>query len=123
MECQIDPAGVLRETRVEHGLSQRRLAVRAGTSQDAISRIERGVESPSLERLAQILLAMGERLVLNVEPLQSPVPLVELDAAATMSPSERLREAASWNRVASQLALAGKDARRVGHPAMRRGGT
>lgn len=123
MECQIDPAALLRETREKHGLSQRRLAVRAGTSQDAISRIERGVESPSLKRLAQILLAMGERLVLNVEPLQSPVPLVELDAAATLSPSERLREAASWNRVASQLALAGRDARRVGHPAMRRGDT
>jgi transcriptional regulator with XRE-family HTH domain len=123
MECQFDPAAVLRETRERHGLSQRRLAVRAGTSQDAISRIERGVESPSFERLTQILLAMGERLVLDVQPLQSPVPLVELDAAATMSPSERLREAASWNQVASKLALAGEEARRSSHPATRRGQT
>lgn len=117
----MDAAAVLRETRAKHGLSQRRLAVRAGTSQDAISRIERGVESPTFERLAQILLAMGERLVLSVEPLASPVPQVELNAAATMSAKERLHEAASWNRVASQFALAGEEARRAGHPATKRG--
>lgn len=122
MECQKrDPAAVLRATRVKHGLSQRRLALRAGTSQDAISRIERGVESPTVERLAQILLAMGERLALDVEPLDSPVPLAQLNAAAALTPGERLREAASWNRVASQLALAGEEARRSGHQATKRG--
>ena len=101
-------------------MSQRRLALRAGTSQDAISRIERGVESPTLERLAQILLAMGERLDLGVERLETPVSAAELRAAAAMSPRERLREAASWNRVASELALAGERARRTGHPATKR---
>jgi transcriptional regulator with XRE-family HTH domain len=120
MECQFDPAVVLRQARERHGLSQRRLAIRAGTSQDAISRIERGVESPTFERLAQILLAMGERLALSIEPLESSVPAAELDAAAAMSPGERLREATSWNRVASQLALAGEEARRAGHPATKR---
>jgi transcriptional regulator with XRE-family HTH domain len=121
MECQkIDPATVLREARRRHGLSQRRLAVRAGTSQDAISRIERGVESPTFERFAEILLALGERPALSVEPLESPVPLVELEAAARMTASERLREAASWNLVASRLAIAGERARRSGHPATKR---
>lgn len=104
-------------------MSQRRLALRAGTSQDAISRIERGAESPTIERLAQILLAMGERLDLGVEPLETRVPAAELTAAAAMSPQERLREAASWNRVASELALAGGQARRGGHPATKRGQT
>lgn len=33
-------------------------------SQDAISRIERGAEAPTLERLAQLLLALGSRPVL-----------------------------------------------------------
>jgi transcriptional regulator with XRE-family HTH domain len=119
MRCQIsaDLAVLLRETRERHGLSQRRLALRAGTSQDAISRIERGAESPTVERFAQILLAMGEGLRIETEPLETPVPSADLAFAATMTPSERLREAASWNRVAAQLALAGREARRGGHPA------
>jgi transcriptional regulator with XRE-family HTH domain len=87
-------------------MSQRRLAVRAGTSQDAISRIERGVEAPTLERLEQLLLAMGQRLLLDVEPLRSPIPSADLALSAQLSPAERLRKAVSWNRLASELALA-----------------
>jgi len=112
-----DPGTMLRETRVGQGLSQRRLALRAGTSQDAISRIERGVEAPTLERFDQLMRAMGQRSVLSIEPLESPVPDIELAAAAAMTPDERFREAVSWNRVASQLASAGERARREGHPA------
>jgi transcriptional regulator with XRE-family HTH domain len=121
MGCQNHKSAglLLRETRRKHGLSQRRLALRAGTSQDAISRIERGVESPTLARFAQILLAMGERPALTVERLKTPVPAAEGAAAAAMTPEERLREAASWNRMASALALAGEKARRVDHPATR----
>lgn len=121
MRCLFDPAALLREARGKHRLSQRALAIRAGTSQDAISRIERGVESPTLERLAQILLAMGERPVLSLERLESPPAAEDLRAAAAMAPGERLREAMSWNRIASQLALAGERARRAGHPGTRRG--
>lgn len=122
MRCQssLDTGNVLREARERQGLSQRRLAVRAGTSQDAISRIERGVEAPTLERFAQLMLALGLRAVLDIEPLDSPVPLSELAVATEMAASERLREASSWNRVASQLAVAGERARREGHPATRR---
>lgn len=122
MRCQsVFEVGVaLREAREQQGLSQRRLALRAGTSQDAISRIERGAEAPSMERFAQLMLAMGQRAVLSVEPLESPVPAVELAAAIAMTPAERLREASSWNRVVSTLANAGKRARREGHPATQR---
>jgi transcriptional regulator with XRE-family HTH domain len=120
MRCQSAIGSVLRETREGQGLSQRRLALRAGTSQDAISRIERGVEAPTLERFAQLMLAMGQRSVLSVEPLESPVPVVELAASIAMTPAERLREASSWNRVASSLAGAGERARREGHPATER---
>jgi transcriptional regulator with XRE-family HTH domain len=117
MRCQSDPGRLLREAREAQGLSQRRLAVRAGTSQDAISRIERGAEAPTVERFAQLLLAMGLRAELKVEPLESPVPAGELAAAAGASAAERLREAASWNRAMSQLTAAGERARRKGHPA------
>jgi len=114
---------LLRAKREQHGLSQRRLALRAGTSQDAISRIERGAESPTIERLAQILLALGEQLDLSATPLQARVPAADLATAAAMTLEERLREAASWNRVTSELALAGEEARRHGHPATKRGHT
>lgn len=122
MRCQDNSeiGSVLREAREQQGLSQRRLALRAGTSQDAISRIERGVEAPTLERLAQLLLALGRRSVLSVEPLDGPVPQPELAATEAMLPSERLREASSWNRLASRLAVAGEQARSEGHPATAR---
>lgn len=123
MRCQshLDVADLLREAREQQGLSQRRLALRASTSQDAISRIERGVEAPTLERFAQLMLVMGRRPVLGVEPLESPVPRSELAVGGEMAAGERLREATSWNLVASRLAAAGEQARREGHPATRRG--
>ena len=124
MRCQsnLEIGSALREAREQQGLSQRRLALRAGTSQDAISRIERGAEAPTLERFAQLLLALGHRPVLSIEQLDGPVPQSELAATDAMLPGERLREASSWNRVASRLAVAGEQARSEDHPATVRGG-
>jgi len=122
MRCQISfkVGSVLRAAREQQGLSQRRLALRAGTSQDAISRIERGVEAPTLERFAQLMLVLGRQPVLHVEPLDSPVPGSELGAVTEMTARERLREASSWNRVASRLAVVGEQARGEDHPATAR---
>jgi transcriptional regulator with XRE-family HTH domain len=91
---------------MRQGVSQRRLALRAGTSQDAISRIERGVESPTLERLARLLLVLGERAELNTSSL-----LATQDHASLLTPRERLREAVSWNLVSTTLEIAGAKAR------------
>jgi transcriptional regulator with XRE-family HTH domain len=115
MRCSTSASELLREARARHGVSQRHLALRARTSQDAISRIERGAESPTLERLNHLLMALGERLELD------SVPLVQADGeVARLSVRERLREAASWNLVAGKLEIAGAQARRAGHPATRR---
>lgn len=117
MRCQTEDVGwLVRDARARLGLSQRRLAVRVGTSQDAISRIERGVEAPTVERLGQILFVLGCRLRLEAEPLGDG-PRSAPDAVSAMTPAERLREAAGWNRMASTLAAAGERARREGHPA------
>ena len=56
---------LLRDARRRHGLTQRQLAVRARTSQAAISRIERDVVSPSVATLAELLWLMNEELVLE----------------------------------------------------------
>jgi transcriptional regulator with XRE-family HTH domain len=113
MRCETNPSTILREARARQGISQRRLALRAGTSQDAISRIERGVESPTLERLARLLMVLGERLELSATSMSEAGD----DAGARPSVRERLREAASWNLLASQLEIAGSEARKAGHPA------
>lgn len=60
---------LLREVRRRHGLTQRQLAARARTSQAAISRIERGLVSPTVETLATLLDLMGEQLVVSGEPI------------------------------------------------------
>lgn len=120
MRCHSTKIGdALREAREQQGLSQRRLALRASTSQDAISRIERGVEAPTLERFAQLMLVLGRQPIVHVEPLKGPLPRDELAVGHELTARERLREAASWNRVASHLAAAGEQARREGHPATR----
>jgi transcriptional regulator with XRE-family HTH domain len=63
------PGELLKRVRVRHGLTQSQLAARARTSQAAISRIERGLVSPSVATLAQLLDLMGEELDLGAEPL------------------------------------------------------
>lgn len=76
-----------------------------------MSRIERGLEAPTHARLAQLLLALGERPVLASEPLTPRPDPVELAAALRLSPTERLREAASWNLLTARLELAAVEAR------------
>lgn len=60
---------LVRRARERSRISQRELARRAGTSQAAISRIERGLEQPTFERLEQILAGLGWRPVLELEPI------------------------------------------------------
>jgi transcriptional regulator with XRE-family HTH domain len=52
----------LRSKRKVAGLSQERLAEKADVSAVFISRIERGIESPSVDNLVKIAVALGVRL-------------------------------------------------------------
>ena len=60
---------LLKASRLERGLDQAALARRAGTTQNYISRVERGVISPSVRTLERLMHAMGCRLVLEADPL------------------------------------------------------
>jgi transcriptional regulator with XRE-family HTH domain len=62
-----DPGALLSAVRRRHGWTQAQLADRAGTSQAAISRIERNLVSPSISTLGRLLDLMGERLVLAAD--------------------------------------------------------
>lgn len=61
------PGELLKEARRRHGVSQSGLAIRAGTTQSAISRIERDRISPSVETLRELLYLLGEDLSLGSE--------------------------------------------------------
>jgi transcriptional regulator with XRE-family HTH domain len=101
----------LSAARLRHGVSQRSLARRASTTQAAISRIESGAESPSFERFTLLLLVLGERPVLTTAPLEHELDPAQLAHGRRLTPEQRLAESASWNLVATQLEIAGAEAR------------
>ncbi|MEO6857251.1 MAG: helix-turn-helix transcriptional regulator [Solirubrobacteraceae bacterium] len=100
-----------RELRARHRLSQAALAARAGTSQQALSKIENGSVSPSVETLARLAAAVGEELVLQSRIREVPFDLDQLATAAASPMAERLERALSWNRFAGEITIAGAKAR------------
>jgi transcriptional regulator with XRE-family HTH domain len=103
---------LVREARRRHRLDQAGLARRLGTSQAAISRIERDLVSPSIETLNRIMEAMGETMVVSTTPLNEAAPgagnvaISELRADyEQLTPGERLEQAAELSRVATELAM------------------
>lgn len=105
------PGEAIRRTRLRKGLSQRTLARRAGTSQAAISKIERGLEAVTWERLESILLAMGEEPVLDSKPIPHELDPGDLLRDRRKPPARRLREGFAWDRFASRVGIAGRRAR------------
>jgi DNA-binding XRE family transcriptional regulator len=105
------PCDLIKQLRTEHGLSQRELAYRAGTSQSAIARIEGGDEDITWKRLCSILAAMGDQPVLGSKRLSSRYDFHDLMRDRAMSPEARLASGLSVNRFGSEIALAGARAR------------
>ena len=86
---------LLRETRKSHGLTQKQLAIRARTSQAAVSRIERDVVSPSVATLAEFLRLMNEELVLEARAVDWGHDPTLFGQSLRVSPAERIRRQAS----------------------------
>ena len=107
----VTPAELVRQLRLEHSLSQRELAYRAGTSQSAIARIESGDEDITWKRLTSILAAMGDEPVLESRRLRSRYDFHDLMRERAMSPEARLASAINFNRFGSELSIAGAKAR------------
>src|SRR6266576_1299443 len=85
-----DPGALVAAVRKRHGLTQAQLAARAGTSQAAISRIERNVVSPSVSTLRQLLDLMGERLVLDAAQIDYGHDRTLLQQNLTRTVDERI---------------------------------
>jgi transcriptional regulator with XRE-family HTH domain len=90
--CEVIDAGALvREARHRQGISQAQLALRAGTSQHAVSLIERGLRQPSLETLERILLVTGHRLSGGLEVVPTEEDPVHLAAEQRRDAGTRVR--------------------------------
>ena len=105
------PGELIKERRVRHGLSQRRLAHRAGTSQSAVARIESGAEEVTWSRLRLLLLAMGEQPVLDIEPLPGRYDAWDVLEQRSLPPATRLANGIAFSELGAELAAAGRTAR------------
>lgn len=105
-----DASSLIREARRRHGISQEKLARRAGTTQKQISRIEHGEVSPSVSTLSRLLAAMGERLELHA----TPGPRDNRSDAELrgdfqgLTPSERISQTAAVSRSLTGIAARGR---------------
>lgn len=94
---------LLRTVRRRHGLTQRQLADRARTSQAAISRIERGTVSPTVETLTSLLDLMGEELELEATPIDYGHDRTLNANNLQLSVEGRIARQAAWGRSVMEL--------------------
>lgn len=98
---------ILQSARGKAGVSQAQLAIRTGLAASAISRIENGHESPSFERFARCMEALGFAPAVELHELEgSDADPVHLVAEAQMTPAQRLESLFSWMRFGERLANA-----------------
>lgn len=90
------PGELIKTARRRHGISQQRLAARAGTTQSAISRLERNQVSPTVETLVTLLELCGEELQLGSEPVDYGHDRSLLRQNLARTPSERVDHGVSF---------------------------
>lgn len=94
--------GLLRTTRLRHGLTQRQLAARARTSQAAISRIERDLVSPAVSTLAELLRLMNEELVLDAREVDWGHDVTLIRRNLELPVEDRVRQGVQWSRLVAR---------------------
>jgi transcriptional regulator with XRE-family HTH domain len=99
----VTPGEILRQARQRHEVSQHELAIRAGTTQSAISRIEKDRVSPSVVTLRELLYLLGEELVLGVEPRDSGVDATLNRGSLQFTPEQRLDRTLQFADFVSEL--------------------
>jgi transcriptional regulator with XRE-family HTH domain len=104
----MDVGELLREARRRHGLTQKQLAIRARTSQAAISRIERGLVSPTVETLGKLLAMMNEELVLDARELDWGHDVTLIQGNLELDVGQRLAQAEAYAEFAQLLRDAGR---------------
>jgi transcriptional regulator with XRE-family HTH domain len=112
---------LIRNARQQAGLTQQELAERAGMSQPAIAKLERGATNPTLATLSRCAAAAGFDFRVELVPRAAPDAVVERykrDVDRTLlrenlrkSVSERLRTLEDWQAAGQELQRAVRAAR------------
>jgi transcriptional regulator with XRE-family HTH domain len=105
-----DLGTVIREARRFADLSQADLAAVIGTTQSAVSRWERGHESPRPESLVTILRACGYEADLVLRPRDMGVDRGQIRAMLATTPEGRLASSANTSKFLAK-ARSGRTAR------------
>jgi uncharacterized protein len=104
-------ASLIRQARQGAGLSQAALAVRLGTTQSAIARLESTDANPRVDTLARLLEACGQTLELGARPHNSSIDQSQVAERLRVSPSDRLKSFERSYANVRELALVGRRAR------------
>jgi transcriptional regulator with XRE-family HTH domain len=83
-------ASLIRQARSDAAMTQVELAARAGLTQSAVARLERGGSNPTIATLANVIAATGHRLTLAAEPPRASFDEQQLRERLAMTPEERL---------------------------------
>jgi transcriptional regulator with XRE-family HTH domain len=104
-------ASLIREARVDAAMTQAELANRAGLTQSAIARLERGGANPTIATLDNVIAATGHRLILAAEPRRSSFDERQLLERLAMTPAQRLANFTASSRSLDEMV---RRARRIG---------
>jgi transcriptional regulator with XRE-family HTH domain len=107
----VRPGQIIRERRLANGITQQQLAIRAGSTQAAISRLERGEISPTFHTFELLLTVMGEEPTVTVRRSEAEYDRARLRSLRARPPAERLAQAIGWNLLAGRFAQEGRRAR------------
>ena len=82
----LDLVGALTSRRCELGLSQRAVARLMGTTQSAVSDLERAEADPRISTLQRYARALGLQLLFDAKPRAAAEPEIRLDVSARITP-------------------------------------
>jgi len=99
----LTPGELLRQTRIRHELSQEQLAIRAGTTQSAIARIERDRVSPSIKTLTSLFQAMEEDFIFGSRRRDWGVDLTLNQKNFGFTPTQRLERGLGFSDVVREI--------------------
>jgi transcriptional regulator with XRE-family HTH domain len=83
---------LVREARKRAGLTQAELAARAGTTQSAIARLERGATTPTLDTISKLVRAAGFDLDFRIVGTDDEQDWSIVQQTRRLSPTQRVRQ-------------------------------
>lgn len=106
-----ESASLLKDARLQAGLTQTGLARRMRVSQAAVAKLERPGANPTIATLDNALHETGQRLVLAIEPVGPGIDETLVFEQLRLSPAQRLAQLESMYEWGRELSLAGARAR------------